>query len=68
MKLAPSQLRLYAVTDRAWLRGRTLAEQVEAVLAGGATCVQLREKGTDHAARRAAAEELLPVCRRLAYR
>lgn len=64
MKLTPSQLLLYAVTDRTWLRGRTLAEQVAAVLAGGATCVQLREKGTDRAARRAAAEELLPVCRR----
>ena len=37
-------MRLYAVTDRAWLRGQTLYEQVEAALRGGVTCVQLREK------------------------
>lgn len=37
-------LRLYAVTDRSWLRGETLDEQVEKALRGGATCVQLREK------------------------
>ncbi len=40
-------LLLYAVTDRAWLKEPTieaLAEQVEEVLRGGATMVQLREK------------------------
>jgi len=37
-------LRLYAVTDRAWTRRQTLYEQVECAIAGGATCVQLREK------------------------
>lgn len=37
-------LRLYAVTDRAWLGSLTLAEQVEAALLGGVTMVQLREK------------------------
>ena len=35
---------LYAVTDRAWLRGETLSQQVEKAIKGGATCVQLREK------------------------
>lgn len=35
---------LYAVTDRSWLGGETLAEQVEKALIGGATFVQLREK------------------------
>ena len=44
MKFAESMLRLYAVTDRSWLRGETLAGQVEKALRGGATCVQLREK------------------------
>ncbi len=39
-----SDLILYAVTDRAWLNGRTLAEDVEKALKGGATMVQLREK------------------------
>ena len=42
MKLNNDMLRLYAVTDRAWLRGRTLFEQVEEALRGGATMVQLR--------------------------
>ena len=37
-------LRLYAVTDRAWTGRQTLEEQIEEALAGGATCVQLREK------------------------
>ena len=37
-------LHLYAVTDRHWLRGRTLASQVREVLEGGATIVQIREK------------------------
>ena len=36
-------LKLYAVTDNAWLGERTLAECVEAALAGGATFVQLRD-------------------------
>lgn len=39
-----SQLRLYAVTDNAWLGEQTLAEQVEAALKGGVTMLQLREK------------------------
>jgi thiamine-phosphate diphosphorylase len=37
-------LRLYAVTDRAWLNGGRLEDQVEQALLGGATLVQLREK------------------------
>ena len=35
---------LYAVTDRSWLNGRSLAEDVEKALRGGATMIQLREK------------------------
>lgn len=35
---------LYAVTDSAWLHGRSLEECVAAALAGGATFMQLREK------------------------
>lgn len=37
-------MRLYAVTDRAWVGTGTLLDQVEAALKGGATCIQLREK------------------------
>lgn len=40
-------MRLYAVTDSAWLGERTLEECVESALKGGATFVQLREKGLD---------------------
>ena len=35
---------LYAVTDRHWLNGQPLYEQVEEALKGGATFIQLREK------------------------
>ena len=38
------QMLLYAVTDRHWLNGQTLYEQVEEALKGGATFIQLREK------------------------
>ena len=37
-------LRLYAVTDRAWTGHHTLLEQIEEALAAGVTLVQLREK------------------------
>ena len=35
------QMLLYAVTDRHWLNGQTLYEQVEEALKGGATFIQL---------------------------
>ena len=44
MNFTKDNLRLYAVTDRSWLRGQTLMQQVEQALLGGATLVQLREK------------------------
>lgn len=44
----PLDLRLYAVTDRAWVGNLTLEEQVEQALEGGATCIQLREKELGH--------------------
>ena len=47
MNLTTEMMRLYAVTDRSWLRGQTLLEQVEQALAGGVTLVQLREKELD---------------------
>lgn len=56
-------LKLYAVTDNAWLGERTLAECVEAALAGGATFVQLRDKQATGEALQAEAEELLALCR-----
>lgn len=64
MKCDRKWMALYAVTDRAWLRGRTLAEQAEAALRGGATCLQLREKELDRAAFLREAVALKPVCAR----
>lgn len=56
-------MRLYAVTDSAWLHGRTLAACVQEAVDAGATCVQLREKhlGTDAIVELAAT--ILPICR-----
>ena len=64
MKLTNEMLRLYAVTDRAWLRGRTLFEQVEEALRGGATMVQLREKALDEDAFLREAIALAKLCHR----
>lgn len=55
---------LYAVTDRTWLRGKTLSEQVEEALLGGVTMVQLREKMLSEEAFLAEAEELKRLCDR----
>ena len=63
MKCKPEWMRLYAVTDRAWLRGQTLYEQVEAALRGGVTCVQLREKELDAETFLREAFELRDLCR-----
>lgn len=50
MKADKRAMLLYAVTDRAWLGGRTLAEDVEKAVRGGATFIQIREKELDDAA------------------
>lgn len=64
MKLSPSDLRLYAVTDRRSLpAGITLAKAVEAALDGGVTCLQLREKEASAGEILALARALLPLCR-----
>ena len=47
MKTDRNKYLLYAVTDRHWLNGRTLEEDVELALEGGVTLVQLREKNLD---------------------
>ena len=44
MKFDKDSLLLYAVTDRHWLKGRSLKEDVESALKGGASFIQLREK------------------------
>lgn len=47
MKYDKKSLLLYAVTDRTWLNGKTLSEQVEEAIKGGVTFLQLREKNLD---------------------
>ena len=44
MRLNKNNLLLYAVTDRSWLGDRSLLQQVEECIYGGATFIQLREK------------------------
>ena len=64
MKLRTEMMRLYAVTDRSWLRGQTLFEQVEQALAGGATLVQLREKDLDEELFLREAIDMAKLCHR----
>ena len=44
MKVSRENMILYAVTDRSWLKGKTLSSVVEEAILGGATFIQLREK------------------------
>lgn len=44
MRLDKNSLKLYAVTDRKWLEGTSLEEEVEKAVKAGVTMVQLREK------------------------
>lgn len=60
----PEELLLYAVTDRAWLNGETLYEQVEKTLKGGTTFVQLREKKLDEESFLKEAIEIKELCKK----
>ena len=65
MKITSQQMRLYAVTDRAWAAdGDALMAQIEAAIDGGAAIVQLREKHLDEAEFLAEAERFVALCRR----
>lgn len=64
MKCDKQYMRLYAVTDRAWVGKQTLYEQVEAALKGGVTCVQLREKELGEEDFLAEAKEIKALCSR----
>lgn len=55
-------LLLYAITDRSWLNGRTLYEQVEQALQGGVTCLQLREKNLQRHEFLQEAKEIKKLC------
>lgn len=65
MKLESRQLRLYAVTDRAWAADEdALLAQIGDAIDGGAAMVQLREKHLDNGAFLAEAEHFVALCRR----
>lgn len=64
MKCGEKNLRLYAVTDRSWLKDSALETQVEEALLGGATFVQLREKELDREAIRQEALRIRDLCRK----
>lgn len=63
MKCDKKHMLLYAVTDRAWVGGKTLYQQVEAALRGGVTCVQLREKKLGDKEFLQEAKEIHALCR-----
>lgn len=62
MKLNRSDLILYAVTDRHWLNGRRLYDDVEKAIKGGATLIQLREKDLSHEEFKSEALEIQKLC------
>ena len=63
MKLNKSDLLLYAVTDRAWTHNKTLYQQCEETLKGGATFLQLREKDIEDTFFKKEAIELKKLCK-----
>lgn len=48
LKVDRKTMLVYAVTDRTWLNGQTLENQVEQAIQGGATFVQIREKELEY--------------------
>ena len=64
MGVNKSDLLLYAVTDRSWLGGHTLYQDVEAAIKGGATFIQLREKKLDEEHFLEEAKEIKELCKK----
>ena len=64
MKFSRESLRLYAVTDRTWLNGRSLGQVVEEAINGGATLIQLREKNLGYEAFKYQALEIQELCKK----
>ena len=65
MNLTGRQMRLYAVTDRAWAADTdALFCQIEDAIDGGAAVVQLREKRLDEGAFLEEAKRFAALCRR----
>lgn len=63
MKELKDSLKIYAVTDRYWLNGRSLKDDVRKAILGGATMIQLREKELDFDSFVKEAFEIKEVCK-----
>ena len=64
MRVQPQQLRLYAVTDRAWAADTdAFFAQIQAAIDGGAAFVQLREKHLGQGDFLAEARRFVALCR-----
>lgn len=63
MKFDKKDLLLYAVTDRSWLHGQSLYDQVREALEGGTTMLQLREKELDYSRFLEEGLEIQKLCR-----
>ena len=64
MSCDKKDLLLYAVTDRSWLNGQTLYEQVEQALEGGVSFLQLREKELEEQAFLEEAKVIQELCKK----
>ena len=64
MKLDKKDLILYAVTDRHWLNGRRLYDDVEKAIKGGASIIQLREKNLTREEFKIEALEIQKLCKK----
>lgn len=63
MRCKKEDMLLYAVTDRSWLNGETLYNQVKQALDGGVTFIQLREKELDEEHFLEEAREIKALCK-----
>ena len=57
-------LSLYGITDRYWLNGRPLIQDVQLALEGGVTMIQLREKNLDEESFYREAIEIKELCKK----
>ncbi len=62
-KLIEAALKLYAVTDRRWLKTEELKDQIEMAIKGGITMVQLREKDLDKETFRRESDRIRDLCK-----
>ena len=67
MKYA-DKLLLYAVTDRSWLGGKTLYEEVEHAIQGGVTLSSYGREETGDTAFLKEAQEIQKLCKNTMYR